>query len=70
MQRLNPVVSKRLGVVLGVYGEPGIGKSWTLQQVLAGLVCRHLSVHATLSDSDLAAALPKPKKLPAWAEKQ
>jgi tetratricopeptide (TPR) repeat protein len=63
-------VSKRLGVALGVYGEPGIGKSWTVQQVLAGLVCRNVSVPATISDSGLAASLPRSKKLPAWAEKQ
>ena len=57
-------------MALGVYGEPGIGKSWTLQQVLSGLICRHLTVHVNISGKDLAMVLPRPKKLPAWAEKQ
>ena len=70
MQRLNPVVSKLLGVVLCVHGEPGIGKTWTMTQVLKGVPCRHLSLHATISESKLASMLPRPKNLPAWAEKQ
>jgi tetratricopeptide (TPR) repeat protein len=70
VQRLNPVVSKRLGVVLNVYGEPGIGKSWTISQVLKSMPCQTLSLAATISESGLAAALPRPKKLPIWAEKQ
>jgi tetratricopeptide (TPR) repeat protein len=70
VQRFSPVVSKRLGVVLGVYGESGIGKSWTVRQVLSSLVCRSLSIHATASDAVLAASLPRPKKLPGWADKQ
>jgi tetratricopeptide (TPR) repeat protein len=70
VQRLNPVVSKRLGVVLNVYGEPGIGKSWTVAQVLKGIPCQTLSLAANIVDVGLAAALPRPKKLPVWAEKQ
>lgn len=70
VQRLNPVVSKRLGVVLNVYGEPGIGKSWTVSQVLKGIPCQTLGIHATFKETDLAAALPRPKKLPIWVEKQ
>jgi tetratricopeptide (TPR) repeat protein len=70
VQRLNPVVSKRLGVVLNVWGEPGIGKSWTVAQVLKGIPCQTLSLAANISETALAAALPRPKKLPVWAEKQ
>jgi tetratricopeptide (TPR) repeat protein len=70
VQRLNPVVSKRLGVVLNVYGEPGIGKSWTIAQVLKSIPCQTLSVHAAISESGLVAALARPKKLATWAEKQ
>ncbi len=70
VQRLNPVVSKRLGVVLNVYGEPGIGKSWTVAQILKSIPCQTLNLPATINEAGLAAALPRPKKLPLWAEKQ
>ncbi len=70
VQRLNPVVSKRLGVVLNVYGEPGIGKSWTVAQVLKGIPCQTFSLAANMNETGLAGALPRPKKLPVWAEKQ
>jgi tetratricopeptide (TPR) repeat protein len=70
VQRLNPVVSKRLGVVLNVHGEPGIGKSWTVAQVLKGIPCQTLSLAANINETALAIALPRPKKLPLWTEKQ
>ncbi len=70
VQRLNPVVSKRLGVVLNVWGEPGIGKSWTVAQVLKGIPCQTLSLSASINEIGLVAALGRPKKLPVWAEKQ
>ncbi len=57
-------------MVLNVFGEPGIGKSWTVAQVLKGIPCQTLSFAANINETDLAAALPRPKKLPVWAEKQ
>ena len=67
---LQGVVSRRVGVALGVWGEPGIGKTWTAQQILRDLSCSGLSLHATVPDSALLGALPRPRKLPAWADAQ
>lgn len=66
--RLNPVLQKRIGLALGVWGEAGIGKSHQVKTLLNTLACRNLSVHATSSLITVAQSLPKPKKLPLWAE--
>jgi predicted ATPase len=65
---LKPVLSKHRGLALGVWGEAGIGKSYTLARVLKNLPCRHLSLHATTTLPALGSVLSKPKKLPFWAE--
>jgi tetratricopeptide (TPR) repeat protein len=62
-----PVLLKRKGVTLGLWGEAGIGKSYTVKRLLETLPCRHLSLHASSSLANLAKALPKPKKLATWA---
>jgi tetratricopeptide (TPR) repeat protein len=64
---LKPVLLKRKGVVLGLWGEAGIGKSYTVERLLVTLPCHHLSLHASSSFASLAKALPKPKKLATWA---
>ncbi len=66
-KRLKGLLVKRPGLAVGVWGEAGIGKTHTVQKLLHETACQHLSVHATLKLSDLARALPKPKKLPVWA---
>ncbi len=66
--RLKPVLQKRLGLTLGVWGEAGIGKSYQVRELLQTLACRNLSLHATTPLSVLAKTLPKPKKLALWAE--
>jgi tetratricopeptide (TPR) repeat protein len=68
INRFNPVLQKRLGLSLGVWGEAGIGKSHVLQELLRTLPCRSSSLHATSSLAVLARTLPKPKKLARWAE--
>ena len=64
------VLSRRAGFSLGLWGEPGIGKSFTAQAILHDVSCQHLSLHATTPTASLARALPRAKKLPAWAERQ
>lgn len=63
---LGAVASKRLGVVLGLWGEAGIGKTWTAQAVLRALPCPYLSVPATASGALIASALPGPSA--SWAQ--
>ncbi len=41
------VLLKRNGVALGLWGEPGIGKSHTAKHFLEALPCQSLSLHAT-----------------------
>jgi tetratricopeptide (TPR) repeat protein len=66
--RLRPVLSKRAGLSLALWGEAGVGKSYTVQMLLRELPCQSLSVHATTTLSALAQRLPKAKKLSGWAE--
>lgn len=67
--RLKSVLSKRAGAALGLWGEAGIGKSWTAQQLLWQTPCKNLSVQATASLAALVEALPRPRQLPLWAER-
>lgn len=69
-KRLGAVVSKRSGVALGLWGEPGIGKTFTVGRLLRELPCRSVSLHATVSNLALVRALPVPKTLPDWARRQ
>jgi hypothetical protein len=68
-QRLHAVASKRNGAALGLCGEPGIGKSYSTQQLLRGLSCRSASVHAISSNSSIFRALPAASNLPIWLER-
>ncbi len=70
IKRLSAVVSKRSGVSLGVWGEPGVGKTFAVQAALREILCRSASLHATVSSLALVRALPRPKNLPDWAERQ
>ena len=64
-----PVQLRRTGLVLCLTGEAGIGKTLTATQLAANSGLRSFGVYATASLSDIARALPKPVKLPAWAER-
>ena len=68
-KRLSAVVSKRAGVALGVWGEAGVGKSFTVQNALREITCRNATVHATVSNLALLRGLPRPNRLPDWAER-
>jgi hypothetical protein len=46
-QQFQPVLSKHSSVALSLWGEAGLGKSWTAQQLLARIPCRHSILHAT-----------------------
>ena len=62
--------SRRAGLSVGLWGEPGIGKTFTALAVLHEISFPHLSLHATMPAAGIARALPRPKNLPAWAERQ
>jgi tetratricopeptide (TPR) repeat protein len=65
--RLQPVLNKRVGLALALWGEAGVGKSYTVRWLLSSLFCRTLSLHASSSFATLSKELPKPKKLASWA---
>jgi tetratricopeptide (TPR) repeat protein len=69
-QQLGAVVSKRVGMAVGLWGDPGIGKTHTVHTIFERVPCRHISLHATTSISQIAAALPKARTLPAWGQAQ
>jgi tetratricopeptide (TPR) repeat protein len=68
-KRLKGLLLKRPGFTVALCGPAGIGKTFTVQRLLRETACRNLSVHALTNSSTLARALPKPKKLQAWAER-
>ena len=63
-----PVQLRRTGLALCLTGEAGIGKTFTATQLAASSGLRSFSVHATGSLTEVARVLPKPSKLPTWAE--
>ncbi len=69
-RQLNVVVSKFLGTAVGLWGEPGIGKTHAASEILSQLQCRRLTLHATTSAMQIVAALPQSKTLPAWVQSQ
>ncbi len=68
MPQLRAVAAKRRGLALGLWGDPGVGKTWTAQQLLAGLSCRSATFHAAKPLEQIALALPRPSKLPTWSK--
>lgn len=65
---LKAVLHKRKGVALGLWGQAGIGKTYTAHELLRVTACRASSLHATIPLPTLANSLPRAKRLPLWAE--
>ncbi|GIW33954.1 tetratricopeptide repeat protein [Meiothermus sp.] len=66
--RLKGVVLKRVGLALALWGEPGVGKSHTARQLLRETSCRSFSFPAMVPPGALVRGIPRPDRLPAWAE--
>ncbi len=66
--RLKRVVLKQVGLALALWGEPGVGKSHTAQQLLRETPCRSFSFRSVVPPDDLARRIPRPDRLAAWAE--
>ncbi len=60
---------KRPGLALGVWGEPGIGKTHTTLALLGGVPYQSITVHATLPLENIINRIPRPKKITLWLEK-
>jgi tetratricopeptide (TPR) repeat protein len=68
-RRLKGLIIKRPGMALGLWGEAGIGKSHAAAQLARESSSQSFKMHSTTALASLARALPKPKKLPMWAER-
>lgn len=69
-RHLKAVLCRRPGKALWLWGEPGVGKTFTAQTLLLETPCRSLSLHATLPDRALVLSLPRPPRRPTWTEAQ
>ncbi len=68
-RRLAGLAAKRPGFALGLWGEPGIGKTHTALALLRGAPCQSFTVHATQSLEAIINAIPRPKKISIWLER-
>ncbi|MFO7544184.1 MAG: hypothetical protein R6W77_01660, partial [Trueperaceae bacterium] len=64
---LEPVLLKRSGLALALWGEPGIGKSYTAGRLLREAPCRSATVHAITPLPALVKLIPKTSTLQGWA---
>jgi tetratricopeptide (TPR) repeat protein len=67
--RFKPLLSRRAGVVLGLWGDAGMGKTHTARGLLSSLGCRGISLHCAASPQQWLQALPQASILPMWAER-
>jgi tetratricopeptide (TPR) repeat protein len=68
-KRLMGVTMRRSAIVLGVWGEPGIGKTHAALALLRGTPCQSLRVHSTQALEVIVPQVPRPKKIPVWLER-
>ena len=69
LRRLHGLASRRPGFAVTLFGEAGIGKSFTARALLPRVSCATFSGHATQSLSSVLLALPRPKKCPVSLER-
>ncbi|GGO17829.1 tetratricopeptide repeat protein [Deinococcus humi] len=67
-QRLRALSARRSGVAVWLWGEAGIGKTYTSRALLRGTPCRNATVAATLPLTALVRALPRPARPRAWLQ--
>jgi hypothetical protein len=68
-QQLHSVLIQRTGAALALWGEIGIGKSWTAQQLLRRVPCRHYTLHAAAHAERLVDLLPAQARYPERVER-
>jgi tetratricopeptide (TPR) repeat protein len=67
-RRLTGLAARRSGFAVGLWGEPGIGKTHMALALLRGTPCQSFTVHATQTPEAIALVLPRPKKTSIWLE--
>jgi hypothetical protein len=69
-KRLSGIAARRTGFTLGLKASAGMGKTFTVLEVLKGASCRTVSVRAIAPVSNLIQALPRPKRPAVWVERE
>jgi tetratricopeptide (TPR) repeat protein len=69
-KRLSGLAARRAGFALGLQASAGMGKTFTVLGILKGASCRTVSVRAVAPVSNLIQALPRPKRLAVWVERE
>ncbi len=69
VKRLRVVTSKRAGVALGIWGEAGVGKTFTTTILQTQIPCPSARFQASVTNLALIHELPQPTTLPGWAKK-
>lgn len=65
-QQLTRLSRRRGGLVLGVWGDAGSGKTWTVREARRAAPIRSAEVQASWTPGAVVAALPRPARLSAW----
>ncbi|MDX2004952.1 MAG: tetratricopeptide repeat protein [Meiothermus sp.] len=68
-KRLAGLALKRPGFAVGLWGEPGVGKTHAARKILGRVGFRSVCVAATSPLNRLVKALPLPTSLPSWLER-
>jgi tetratricopeptide (TPR) repeat protein/DNA-binding SARP family transcriptional activator len=69
-KRLSGLAARRAGFALAVQASAGMGKTFTVLQVLKAASCRTVWVRAVAPISGLIQVLPRPKRLAVWVERE
>jgi tetratricopeptide (TPR) repeat protein len=69
-KRLSGLAARRAGFALGLQASAGMGKTFTVLEVLKGASCPTVSVRAVAPISNLIQVLPRPKRLAVWVERE
>lgn len=65
--RFRSVLTRRSSLALGVRGDPGVGKSFEVQQLLRAVGCQRFLMKANAPILEWLDGFPRPVKLPFWA---
>ncbi len=67
-KRFSKVISKRGSMLLGMWGEVGVGQSWLIKELLNELPCKNIKFFSNANISELVQKLPQSNRLPLWVE--
>lgn len=68
-ETLRAAAAGREGHALALLGAAGVGKSWLAGRALAQMGCLTLTCSTALPLAQVVGGLPRPARLPAWAER-